>query len=62
MVGTTGLAAQAAAEYALLAWRSTLRFLEGVVQTAAAAVSTPRGLLIAAVLVFLLLAALLRRR
>lgn len=56
-----GIAAQAAVEYVLIAGRSVFQFLGRAFQHAAAFIGTPRGILIAAAVVFLLVASLSRR-
>lgn len=55
------LAAQAAVEYVLMAGRSAFEFLGRTFTKVAMALGTPRGILIAAFLVFLLIVSLSRR-
>ena len=56
-----GFAAQAAVEYVLIAGRSVFQFLGRAFQQAAAFIGTPRGILVAAGVVFLLVLSLSRR-
>lgn len=56
-----GIAAQAAVEYVLIAGRSVFQFVGRTFRQAAEFVGTPRGILIAAAVVFLLVASLSRR-
>lgn len=56
-----GFAAQAAVEYVLIAGRSVFQFLGRAFEQAAAFVGTPRGILISAAVVFVLVASLSRR-
>ncbi|HEX9166923.1 MAG TPA: hypothetical protein VF862_13500 [Gemmatimonadales bacterium] len=56
-----GIAAQAAVEYVLIAGRNFFQFLGRGFEKAAAVVGTPRGIVVAAIIVFLLVASLSRR-